>query len=103
MDNKRKSIGRQENAKFETFEELAERIRTKQKNDDSEKTYNEGLKKFLPEWQLPYVNSYQFVDICLAFRKLNEDYTQENKHKLSVKRHAFEFYCTQKMKENEIC
>jgi hypothetical protein len=87
---------------LEEYEEISQRIqgyKNKKSQKEEHKTYNEALREFLPEWQMPYVNSLEFVDLCYAFDKLMNEWNQENQHKLSLKKHAFEFYCKQQIKE----
>lgn len=90
----------------ETFEEISKRIQ-KYKNKKSEEedyqTYNESLKQYLPDFQKLYINSWAFVDLCVAFRKLTGEYTQENKHNFSVKKNSYDFYCEQQIEgKNEL-
>lgn len=87
------------NQPSESYEEIAKRIegwKNKKSEEEKYETYNESLKQYLPEWQQPFVNSWEFVYLCMAFEKLTREYSQENQHELSVKKHAFEFYCKQK-------
>jgi hypothetical protein len=99
MARQRKSNGGQRNAFSDKFEEIAESMRARKRSEDKHKTYNEGLMTFLPDYQKPYTNSWQFVDLCLAFRELTEEYTQENRHKIMIKRHAFDHFCKSKIEE----
>lgn len=88
---------------LEKADVIAKRLgesKKKKSIEEEYKTYNESLKQYLPEWQQPFVNSWEFVHVCMAFDKLTREYSQENQHELSVKKHAFDFYCKKKIEEN---
>jgi|GEM_PF-4500603 len=92
------------NKSLEKADVIAKRFgESKKKKEVEEKyeTYNESLKEYLPEWQKPFVNSWEFIHLCMAFEKLTREYSQENQHNLSVQKHAFEFYCKQKIEETK--
>ncbi len=47
-----------------------------------EKNLEEGLKKYLPEWQLSFCKSPTYKELCNALRKVGNDPSEENRSAL---------------------
>ena len=75
--------------------EIVERLTSLTKKDEFHETYNEAIKKWLPENQRKYAEGQSFLFLCMQLKKFLEEpeNLQENIAALKIAKENFELYC----------